>query len=165
MWLQLKIANIFLCFLSRQAPWQHKSHSGEGLLLRLLFSGTVHHRHPHKGHGQTAHHINDGVLLSEHGGRTDQCSPPQARIFQAGRSFASLLWLNASAMQAELWQWMDGHTLTEASALQISCMMLIAMLLRPTASTVGRISRPLGSKYVQDQAEGHAGKHGQAELS
>ena len=31
---------------------------------------------------------------------------------------------------------MDGHTLTEASALQISCMMLIAMLLRPTASTV-----------------------------
>ena len=37
----------------------------------------------------------------------------QARIFRAGRSFASLLWLNASAMQAELWQWMDGHTLTE----------------------------------------------------
>ena len=51
----------------------------------------------------------------------------QARIFRAGRSFASLLWLNASAMQAELWQWMDGHTLTEASALQISCMMLIVL--------------------------------------
>ena len=73
----------------------------------------------------------------------------QARIFRAGRSFASLLWLNASAMQAELWQWMDGHTLTEASALQISCMMLIAMLLRPTASTVGRISRPLGSSMYR----------------
>ena len=53
-------------------------------------------------------------------------------------------------MQAELWQWMDGHTLTEASALQISCMMLIAMLLRPTASTVGRISRPVSYTHLDE---------------
>ena len=69
----------------------------------------------------------------------------QASTFRPGRFSVRVLLLNASAMQAELWQWMDGQTLTEASALHSSCMMRMAMLLRPTASAVGRMSRPLGS--------------------
>ncbi len=57
-----------------------------------------------------------------------------------GLPSASLLWLNAIAMQAELWQWMDGQTFTAASAFQISCMMLMAMLLRGRGPpAVGRI--------------------------
>ena len=48
-------------------------------------------------------------------------------------------------MQAELWQWMEGQTFTEASAFQMSCIRVMAMLLRPTSSAVGRMSRPLGS--------------------
>ena len=39
---------------------------------------------------------------------------------------------------------MEGHTFTEASALHSSFMMLMAMLLRPTAPAAGRMSSPLG---------------------
>ena len=69
-----------------------------------------------------------------------------ASTFRAGRSFARRLLVKASAMQAELWQWMDGHTFTDASAFQISCRMLMAMLLRSTSSAVGRSSKPFGSR-------------------
>ena len=69
----------------------------------------------------------------------------KASTCRAGRCFASLLREKASAIQPELWQWMEGQTFTEASALQSSCMMPMAMLSRPTASAVGRMSRPLGS--------------------
>ena len=48
-------------------------------------------------------------------------------------------------MQPELWQWMEGQTLTEASAFQSICMIRMAMLSRPMASAVGRMSSPLGS--------------------
>ena len=70
---------------------------------------------------------------------------PKASTLSHGRSFASVLPEKAMAMQAELWQWMEGQTFTEASAFQMSYIRVMAMLLRPTSSTVGRMSRPLGS--------------------
>ena len=42
----------------------------------------VHHRHPHEGHGQTAHHIYDGVLFGEHRGSADQRRPHPCQHFQ-----------------------------------------------------------------------------------
>src|SRR5699024_7010013 len=75
-----------------------------------------------------------------------QISPAhtKASTFSQGRPWASSLLAKARAMQPELWQWMEGQTLLEASAFQISCMMSMAKLSRPTCSAVGRRSTPLG---------------------
>ena len=62
-----------------------------------------------------------------------------ASTLRRGLPSASLLWLKAIAMQAELWQWMEGQTFTEASAFQMSCIRVMAMLLQPTSYNVGRI--------------------------
>ena len=43
----------------------------------------VHHRQPHKSHRQAAGHINDRVLLGEHGGKADQRRPrPRQHLAQ-----------------------------------------------------------------------------------
>ena len=75
-----------------------------------------------------------------------QISPaqPKASTLSQGLPWASLLLAKARAMQPELWQWMEGQTLLEASAFQISCMRSMAMLSRPTWAAVGRRSTPLG---------------------
>ena len=74
-----------------------------------------------------------------------RAAQPKARILSHLFFRASVLPEKAMAMQAELWQWMEGQTFTEASAFQMSCIRVMAMLLRPTSSAMGRISRPLGS--------------------
>ena len=43
-----------------------------------------------------------------------------ASTLRRGLPSASLLWLKAIAMQAELWQWMEGQTFTAASAFHSS---------------------------------------------
>jgi len=67
-----------------------------------------------------------------------------ASTLRRGLPSASLLWLKAIAMQAELWQWMEGQTFTAASAFHSSCMIRSAGLSRPRVSTAGRSSSPLG---------------------
>ena len=74
-----------------------------------------------------------------------RAAQPKARILSHFFSRASVLPEKAMAMQAELWQWMEGQTFTEASAVQMSCSRGMARVLRPTSSAMGRISRPLGS--------------------
>ena len=69
----------------------------------------------------------------------------QAAALSQGRCFVSVLPEKAMAMQAVLWQWTEGQTLTEASAFQMSCIKVMAKFSRPMASAVGRMSRPLGS--------------------
>ena len=67
-----------------------------------------------------------------------------ATALRRGLPSASLLWLKAIAMQAELWQWMEGQTFTAASAFHSSCMIRSAGLSLPRVSTAGRSYSPLG---------------------
>ena len=75
-----------------------------------------------------------------------QISPAhsQAAALSAGRCLASALLLNASAMAAELWQWMDGQTLVGESARHSRLITQVPRFSRPRAARSGRSARPLG---------------------
>src|SRR5699024_3055528 len=66
-----------------------------------------------------------------------QISPaqPKASTLSQGLPWASLLLAKARAMQPELWQWMEGQTLLEASAVQIRRMRPMGGLPRPSCAT------------------------------
>ena len=71
---------------------------------------------------------------------------PEGQHFEPRAVFRQRAAEKAMAIQAELWQWMEGQTFTEASAFQIAASKSQRRCcLTHLSSTVGRMSRPLGS--------------------
>ena len=125
---------------------------------------TVQHRHPDKGHGKAAHHIHDGVLLGEHCGRTDERGPHPGQHLQArallGEGAAAERQRHAGGALA-----VDGRADVDRGVCAPQQLQdAHGNVAAPDCFCCGADVQAVGQHHVDDQTEGHARKHAQAEL-
>ena len=119
---------------------------------------------PRRRQRQPAGHVNDRVLLGEHGGHADQPRPAEGQHFQPGPPLGQFALGKGQGHAARTLAVDGGADVVGGVRLpdqlhDVHGEVVPAHLLRGGAQI-----HPVGQDHVQDQAEGHPREHHQAEL-
>ena len=132
--------------------------------LHSFFGLPVQYRYPHGHQRQTADHIHDGMLFCEDRGSADEQRPAPGQHFQAGAVLGQLA-AGERQRHAAGTLAVDGRADVDRGVRAPQQLHdAHGNVAAPDCFCCGTDVQAVGQHHVDDQTEGHARKHAQAEL-